>query len=58
MSKQLDAAVKVLTTTRQPLELAARGLVVDAKEVAEALAEAKPDTAEYLALTVLAKLNP
>lgn len=58
MSNQLDAAVELLITTRQSLELVARGLAVDAEEVADALADAEPDTAEYVALTVLAKLNP
>jgi len=58
MSNQLDAAVELLTTTRQSLELVARGLAVDAEEVADALADAEPDTAEYVALSVLAKLNP
>lgn len=58
MSNQLDAAVELLITTRQSLELVARGLAVDAEEVADALADAEPDTAEYVALSVLAKLNP
>lgn len=58
MSEQLDAAVEMLATTRQPLELIARGLAVDAEEVAEALAEAMPDTVEHFVLTLLAKLNP
>ncbi len=58
VSNQLDAVVELLTTTRQSLELVARGLAVDAEEVADALANAEPDTAEYVALSVLAKLNP
>lgn len=57
MSKQLDAAVELLTTTRQSLELVARGLVVDAKELADALEKEKPGTAKHLALTLLAKTN-
>jgi hypothetical protein len=33
-------------------------LPVDAKEVADALAKANPDSAEYVALQALAKVNP
>lgn len=51
-------AVEVLVTTYQSLDSVAQGLEVKASEVAAALAKAKPDTAEYVALTVLAKFNP
>lgn len=51
-------AVEVLAKTYQSLDVVARGLEVQASEVATALAKAKPDTAEYVALTVLAKFNP
>jgi len=51
-------AVEVLANTYQSLDVVARGLEVQASEVATALAKAKPDTAEYVALTVLAKFNP
>lgn len=54
----LADAVKALVTTNQDLELTARGLVVDAQEVFEALTDAKPDTAETVALMLLAKYNP
>lgn len=58
MSKQLDTAIEALVTTYSSLDSVAQGLFVDAKEVADALASATPDTAEYVALTVLAKYNP
>jgi len=58
ISAQLKAAINALTTTYQDLELTARGLVVDAQEVARALAAATPDTAEYVALQLLQKQNP
>jgi hypothetical protein len=58
MGKQLEAAVEALTSTYQSLDLVAQGLVVNAKEVSDALASFEPDTAEFIALTVLAKYNP
>jgi hypothetical protein len=58
MSEQLDAAVEKLTSTFQSLDLVAQGLIVNAKEVAEALAKADTDTSEFVALSVLAKYNP
>jgi hypothetical protein len=58
MSEQLEAAVEALTSTYQSLDLVAQGLVVDAKEVSDALAKAEADTAEFIALTALAKFNP
>jgi hypothetical protein len=51
-------AVEVLATTFQSLDLVAQGLTVTASEVATALAKAKPDTTEFVCLTVLAKYNP
>lgn len=58
MSKQLDDAIKHLTTTYQSLAQAAAGYIntLDAKEVAAALKKAKPDTAEYVALQQLDNL--
>ena len=50
-------AVKVLATTYQSLDLVAQGLEVTASEVATALANAKPDTTEFVCLTVLARYN-
>lgn len=54
----LDETVKFLATTTMPLDLAVRGCQIDADEVAQALAKAKPDTAEFLCLSLLAKANP
>ncbi len=51
-------AVEVLATTFQSLDLVAQGLEVKASEVATALAKAKPDTTEFVCLTILAKYNP
>jgi len=51
-------AVEVLATTYQSLDLVAQGLQVTASEVATALAKAKPDTTEFVCLTVLARYNP
>jgi hypothetical protein len=58
MSKQLDDAIKHLTTTYQSLAQAAAGYIntLDAKEVAAALKKAKPDTAEFVALSQLDNL--
>lgn len=59
MSEQLESAVEVLTSTFQSLNLVARALVVDPKEVADALAACEnQDTAEFVALTALAQYNP
>jgi len=51
-------AVEVLATTYQSLDMIAQGLEVKASEVATALAKAKPDTVEFVCLTVLARYNP
>lgn len=51
-------AVEVLATTFQSLDSVAQGLEVKASEVATAFAKAKPDTTEFVCLTVLAKYNP
>lgn len=55
---KLSEAVELLTSTYQSLDSVALGLPVDAKEVNEALNKANPDSAEYVALQVLAKFNP
>ena len=55
---KLSEAIELLTTTYQSLDSVASGLSVDAKEVADALAKADPDSAEYVALQALAKVNP
>jgi hypothetical protein len=51
-------AVEVLANTYQSLDAVAQGLEVKASEVATALAKAKPDTVEFVCLSVLAKYNP
>jgi hypothetical protein len=58
MSEQLTAALEVLTSTYQDLDTIARGLIVDAAEVAQALSSTEADSAEGVALRVLAKYNP
>lgn len=55
---KLSDAVQILTTTYQSLDSVASGLQVDGKEVADALLKVDSDTAEAVALNVLAKYNP
>ena len=55
---QLSEAIEILTSTYQSLDSVALGLPVDAKEVNDALAKANPDSAEFVALQALAKVNP
>lgn len=54
----LDEVIEVLASTYADPMLIARGLPVDAKEVADALKEATPDTTEFVVLSILAQLNP
>ena len=54
----LEDIVADLCELRGDLEMAARAQIVDAEEVAEALADADPDTAEFVVLSLLAKYNP
>lgn len=54
----LQQAIDELTSTYQSLDVVAKGLLVNAKEVHDALKLAQPDTAEYVALSVLQKHNP
>ena len=58
MSKALDDAIEHLTTTYQSLAQAAAGYreTLSATEIKTRLAKAKPDTAEYIALSQLAVL--
>ena len=51
-------AVQVLATTYQSLDAVAQGLEVKSSELVAALAKTKPDTVEFVCLTVLAKYNP
>jgi hypothetical protein len=55
---KLADVIEELTSTYKSLDSVALGLPVDAKEVNDALTKAKPDTAEFVSLSVLAKLNP
>jgi hypothetical protein len=55
---KVSEAIELLTTTYQSLDSVALGLPVDAKEVNDALAKTDKNSAEYVALTVLAKFNP
>ena len=52
----VDDAITVIVETYGDIDLVARGLVVDAAEVAGATAE--PDTAQAVALALLKKYNP
>jgi hypothetical protein len=54
----LQLAVQTLTTIRGDLEIIARSSPVDAAEVDAALTAANPDSAEGVALRLLAKYNP
>jgi hypothetical protein len=54
----LSDAVDTLTSTYSSLDSVAVGLQVDPKEVFDALSKAEVDTAEFVALSVLAKYNP
>ena len=54
----LDEAIATLTSTYADPVLIARGLPVDAKEVADALGKATPDTTEFVVLKLLAQFNP
>lgn len=48
-------AIEMIVTSYGDIEVVARGLVVDADELAKATA--KPDTAEAIALALLKKYN-
>lgn len=54
----LEEAVDLLVSTDKDLDLMARFLPVDAAEVYTALAGADNDSADKVALTLLAKYNP
>jgi len=54
----LDDAIELLASTYGDPVLMARGLPVDAQEVATALASATPDTTEFVVLSLLAQVNP
>lgn len=52
---KLTDAIEVIVTSYGDIDLVARGMVVDAAELAKATAE--PDTAEAIALALLRKYN-
>jgi hypothetical protein len=54
----LKDAIALLTSTYLPLDLAVRGMELDAKEVADALAKATSDTEEFTVLQHLATYFP
>jgi hypothetical protein len=54
----LKDSIALLTSTYLPFDLAVRGMELDAKEVADALAKATPDTEEFTVLQHLATYFP
>lgn len=54
----LKDAIALLTSTYLPFDLMVRGMELDAKEVADALAKATPDTEEETVLQFLASRFP
>ena len=52
---KITDAIKAIVTSNGDIDLVARGMVVDADELAKATAQ--PDTAEAIALTLLKKYN-
>jgi hypothetical protein len=52
---KLSDAIEVIVTSYGDIEVVARGLAIDADELAKATAE--PDTAEAVALALLKKYN-
>ncbi len=52
---KLSDAIKAIVTSNGDIDLVARGMVVDADELAKATAE--PETAEAIALALLKKYN-
>jgi hypothetical protein len=55
---ELKDAIGLLTSTYLPFDLMVRGMELDAKEVADALAKATPDTEEQTVLQYLAGCFP
>jgi hypothetical protein len=54
----LKAAIKLLSTTYQSLDVVAQGCIVDAAEVDAALKEAERGSVDEVCLRYLAKYNP
>lgn len=55
---KIQDAIQVLVSTYKPLDEVARGLVVDAQEVADAFKLAECGTLEHTVLAFLVKFNP
>ena len=55
---KLKDVLAVMVSSYSDLTLLAKGQVVDANEVAQAITKANPDSAEMVALQALAKWNP
>jgi pyruvate/2-oxoglutarate/acetoin dehydrogenase E1 component len=55
---KLKDVLTTMVSSYSDLTLLARGQVVDANEVAQAIAKADPDSPEMVALQALAKWNP
>lgn len=53
----VEEAVEILSTTYQSLDAVAQGMVVDAKELEDAIAAADADSVEAVCLKVLSKYN-
>jgi hypothetical protein len=53
----VEQALEILSTTYQSLDAVARGMVVDAEELEDAIAAAEEDSAEAICLKVLSKYN-
>ena len=53
----VEEAVEVLSTTYLALDAVAKGMVVDAEKLADALAAAEEDSVEAVCLKVLSKYN-
>ena len=54
----LEDAIELMTSTYLPFDLVVRGMELDAKEVADALAKVTPDTEEATVLQFLAGCFP
>jgi hypothetical protein len=54
----LQDALTFMVSTYLPFDVVVRGMVLDAKEVADALAKADPDTEEHTVLLYLSAKFP
>lgn len=53
----VEEAVEILSNTYQSLDVIARGMVVNAEELQDAIAAAEEDSVEAICLQVLNKYN-